>query len=238
MLPNIRKLFIPDDGYTLFDIDLSSADLRIVTWEADCRLMKQWFADELDPYTMIAREYFHEPTMTKHDARRQQFKSLAHATNYLGRAAGIAGNSNIRLNVMEVGRIQHWYFKLFPEIKQWQEQLVHQIKTTMEISNAFGYKFKFLDRLTDHTFNEGVAWIPQSTVGIVINHAMHNIFHNLPAVQLLLQVHDSLVGQYPTSMPELHDRIIEESQIVIPYNDPLIIPVGIKQSAKSWGDCQ
>ena len=28
-LPNIRKLFIPDEGYEFFDIDLDSADLVV-----------------------------------------------------------------------------------------------------------------------------------------------------------------------------------------------------------------
>lgn len=199
--------------------------------------MKEWFAEGLDPYTMVAREYYHEPDMSKKDDRRQQFKSLCHATNYLGVAKNIAGNSNIRLAVHEVARIQAWYFNLFPEIKAWQTRLVEQVKTTMEIQNAFGYRYKFLDRLTNNTFNEAVAWIPQSTVGIVINHAMVNISNHLPEVQLLLQVHDSLVGQYPTNMPELRESIIQESLITIPYLDPLVIPVGIKSSEKSWGDC-
>jgi hypothetical protein len=33
-------------------------------------------------------------------------------------------------------------------------------------------------------------------------------------------------------------RIVEEAQIVIPYSDPLVIPVGIVSSEESWGDCE
>jgi len=238
MLPNVRKLFIPDPGYTFFDIDLSSADLRIVAWESDCKVLKQWLKEGKDPYTEVAKEYYHEASMSKQDPRRQRFKSLCHATHYLGVAKNIAGNPNIGLLVIEVERIQRWYFGMCPEIKAWQERLIKQITETMTVRNAFGYRHKFLCRLTHDTFNKGAAWIPQSTVGIVINHAMVNIDSNLPEVQLLLQVHDSLAGQYPTSMSYLRESIIEQSRIVIPYKDPLVIPVGVKTSEKSWGDCK
>ena len=86
-------------------------------------------------------------------------------------------------------------------------------------------------------FNEAAAWIPQSTVAIIINHAYKNIFLNLPQVDVLLQVHDSLAGQFPSSRPDLAEAILQEASIVVPYPDPLIIPVGIKLSDKSWGDC-
>ena len=34
-------------------------------------------------------------------------------------------------------------------------------------------------------------------------------------------------------------RIKEEaSQVIVPYPDPLIIPLGVKYSPTSWGDCE
>lgn len=237
-LPNIRNMFTPDTGYTLFDIDLASADLRIVAWESDCKMLKQWLNEGKDPYTMVAREYYREPDMSKNDPRRSRFKSLCHATHYLGVAKNIAGNVNIGLSVAEVIRIQGWYFELCPEIKAWQERLKDQVNRTQIVRNAFGYQYKWLGRVENDTYNKMVAWIPQSTVGILINHAMVTIHETMPEVQLLLQVHDSLVGQFPTHMSDMPKRIIEKSQIVIPYQDQLIIPVGIKLSDKSWGECK
>jgi hypothetical protein len=65
-----------------------------------------------------------------------------------------------------------------------------------------------------------------------------NIYENLKEVEIQLQVHDSLAGQYPIAKAEwCRKRIIEEAQIVLPYSDPTIIPVGIKYSTKSWGEC-
>lgn len=238
ILPNIRKLYLPDEGYTIFDTDLTSADAHIVAWDSDCRLLKEWLKNGLDIYTQIAREYYHEPDINKHDPRRRRFKSLCHATHYLGVAANIAGNSNIGLGVAEVARVQEWYFKLCPEIPQWQERIIGEINESQTVTNAFGYRYTHLGRIDKSTYNELVAWIPQSTVGILINHVMRNLDENVPTVQLLLQVHDSIVGQYPSELSSMQEAILAQSQIIIPYADPLIIPLGIKTSTVSWGDCK
>jgi DNA polymerase I-like protein with 3'-5' exonuclease and polymerase domains len=86
---------------------------------------------------------------------------------------------------------------------------------------------------------EALAWIPQSTVAITINKGWLNLVRTMPQVKILLQVHDSLVFQYPISEhPHILDEIKKQLAIVIPYDDPLIIPVAIKTSTVSWGDCE
>ena len=82
------------------------------------------------------------------------------------------------------------------------------------------------------------AWIPQSTVGITINKIWLNIYNNAKEISVLLQVHDSLSGQFATSLKEqCVAKLYEQSKVIIPYDDPLIIPVGIATSEVSWGDC-
>jgi hypothetical protein len=65
-----------------------------------------------------------------------------------------------------------------------------------------------------------------------------NIYEHIPEVQVLIQVHDSLAGQFPSHRKaEMIERIKGVSRVAIPYDDPLIIPVGINTSDVSWGDC-
>jgi DNA polymerase I-like protein with 3'-5' exonuclease and polymerase domains len=237
-LPNIRKIFVPDPGYTFFDLDLDSADLRIVQRESSCRQLKTWFDDGLKPYVELAKEFYHDQTITKHHPKYNRFKSLCHATNYLGQPRSIATQPNIGLPLKDVELVQKWYFTLCPEIKEWHERLISGLNRTATITNAFGYRRQFMDRIDNAVYREAAAWIPQSTVGIVINHAYANIHKNLPTVQVLLQVHDSLAGQYPTRDNTILERILQESRITVPYPDPLIIPTGIKTSTISWGHCE
>lgn len=235
-LPNVRSLFIPDPGHTFFDIDLSSADLRIVVWEADEGEMKRMLKEGLDPYTEVAKEFYHDPSLTKKDPRRQLFKAFCHGTNYLGTAKGLA--ERLGLSVHEAEKTQRWYFERFPAIKRWQDDLKDQVFKRRMVQNVFGYRCYFFDRIEGTIFNQAAAWIPQSTVACLINRAYVAIDRDLPEVDILLQVHDSLAGQFPTHLGEwMEKQIVAKSEIILPYSDPLVIPIGIKMSTKSWGDC-
>ena len=237
-LPNVRSLFIPDPGMTFFDIDLSSADLRIVVWEADEPEFKAMLKEGLDPYTEIAKEFYHDPSITKRDPRRQTFKSFAHGTNYLGTAKGLA--ERLGLGVHEAEQTQKWYFGRFPKIKRWQDDLKDQVYKRRMVQNVFGYRCYFFDRIEGTIFNQAAAWIPQSTVACLINRAYVKIYNELKDVQILLQVHDSLAGQFPAHLGDWMVRqIVAAAEIPLPYDgDPLTIPVGVKTSNESWGGCE
>lgn len=235
-VPNIRKMFRPDPGHTIFDTDLDSADLRIVTWESNCQWMKDQFKAGNKPYVEVMKEYYRDPTKSKKSPEYSMFKALCHGTNYLGTAAGIA--PRIGLLVHETERIQKWYYEMCPEIKKWQDEIKKQVEGRRYVQNAYGYKIHFFDRIQGTIFNQAVAWIPQSTVSCLINRIWDAIDRNLPEVEILNQVHDSLVGQFENHLGDwAKRRIIEESNLAIPYDDPLFIPMGIVTSQTSWGDC-
>lgn len=236
-IPNVRKIFRPDPGYTIFDTDLDSADLRIVTWESNCQWMKEQFKNGRKPYVEVMKEYYKDQSKSKHSKEYPMFKALCHGTNYLGTAAGIA--PRIGLLVHETERIQKWYYEMCPEIRKWQEEIKKQVAGRRYIQNAYGYKFHFFDRIQGTIFNQAVAWIPQSTVSCLINRIWEAIDNHLPEVTILNQVHDSLVGQFENHLGDwAKRRIIEESNTPIPYEDPLFIPMGIVTSQLSWGDCK
>ena len=235
-LPNVRKLFIPDEGEEFFDIDLDSADLRIVVWESDCKEMKAMFAEGAKPYVEVAKEYYRDPTITKHHPSYKLMKAMCHGTNYLGTPSGLAGR--IGLLAAETERLQKWYYEKFPEIKVWQDDLCAQLRANHFVQNAFGYRGWFFDRIEGTIFNQAVAWIPQSTVACLINRGYKNLHNNCPEIKVLLQVHDSLAGTYPEEKRDwARQQIVANCNVAIPYADPLHIPVGIVTSPTSWGDC-
>lgn len=235
-LPNVRKLFVTDEEMTYFDIDLDSADLRIVVWESDCIEMKAMFAEGLKPYVEVAKEYYRDPTIDKHHPSYKLFKALCHGTNYLGTANGLAGRIGLLAN--EVERIQAWYYGKFPEIKKWQDDLCARLRSDRYVENVFGYRGWFFDRLEGTVFNQAVAWIPQSTVACLINRGYRNIHAEQGPIQVLLQVHDSLAGQFPSRLRnDCEARILKHCSVPLPYEQPLTIPVGLVTSEVSWGDC-
>lgn len=252
-LPNIRSMYGPDPGYTFFDMDLDRADLHPVAWEsgdpllktalklgADIHLINVYVLDnqELPPLEELVEshpKYWNHRGPRKY--KREFAKTFGHATDYLGKAKTVAESTG-RL-VHEIDRAQKVYFGRYPGIPNWHERVRLQVFKHHFVENAFGYKWFIFDRIDEQILPKAVAWIPQSTVGLVINRIWTAFYNNLPEVQTLLQVHDSLAGQFPTFAKErLLPKMKELSKIVVPYPDPMIIPTGIKTSEVSWGDCE
>lgn len=237
--PNLRRMFVPDEEYVIIDVDLERADAQVVAWDAGDEKLKQMFREGADIHTENAKDVFglkREPTYQE----RQKTKQGVHACNY-----GTSGKTlsvHMGTTVKEAEDFIKRWLGAHPEIEQWHERIWFELRTTRMVKNAFGYKIKFLDRLDVNLRNQALAWIPQSTVAIVTNFGIINIENNLAGpwdVQLLLQVHDSLVMQAPLKYcPDVCHRIEEQMTIKVPYDDPLYIPVGAELSEKSWGDLE
>lgn len=258
-------MYGPDPGFTFFDMDLDRADLQVVVWEADDAPLK--LACKMGVDTHLLNVYTldkHEPPpleelIERHGrdqecicraagcsqcyweyrnpraVKREFAKVFVHATNYIGSAKTVAAHTG--RSVHEIDSAQRYWLSAHPGIKRWHERTLATITKHRFVENRFGYRWYIFDRL-DGLLPEAVAWIPQSTVGIVINKIWTAFHEQLPEVQVLLQVHDSLAGQFPTHRREaLLPKMREVSKILIPYDDPLVIPTGIKTSTVSWGDC-
>ncbi|MHB0978408.1 MAG: DNA polymerase [Minisyncoccota bacterium] len=236
-LPNIRILFIPDIGYVIIDADLEKADAQVVAWEADDKILMQMFREGVDIHLENAKVIYQRDSIKKDSHERQMAKMFVHGTNYGGAAKTMAAHCGI--TVHEAERAQRNWFSAHPNIRQWHTDIATQLQTTRTVSNKFGYKRFYFERLDDKLVKHALAWIPQSTVACVINRGLVNISRNLPAVQLLLQVHDSLVMQAPEAqlqslLPQIHKNML----IPIPYPEPLIIQVGLKIGKNNWGELE
>lgn len=245
MLPNIRKLFLPDRGHLICEVDLSGADAQVVAWEARDEDLKAAFRAGLKVHIKNARDVFPDATATLSDAEIKEqdapgglyynCKRAVHATNYGGKPPTLA--AVLKWRVAEAQSFQNTWFGLHPGIREWQNRTEHNLAVDRTVSNAFGYRRVYYDR-TSGLLGQALAWIPQSTVALCTFKAALRIKTYLPWVQLLLQVHDSLVFQIPThresSLPLLKPVI----EVPVPYPDPLVIPWTLKTSPISWGHAE
>jgi DNA polymerase I-like protein with 3'-5' exonuclease and polymerase domains len=245
-------MYGPDPGFTFFDMDLDRADLQVVVWEsddpmlkaalrmgADIHLLNTYGIDNHEPPPLeeLVETHARYPDHRGPRKHKREFaKVFCHATNYLGKAKTVAAHTG--RGVHEIDMAQKRWFAAHPGILAWHERTTRQVTKFRFVENKFGYRWYVFDRIDEQLLPAAVAWIPQSTVGIVINRAWLNFYEQIPEVQVLIQVHDSLAGQFPTHRRDfLLPQMREASRIVIPYEDPLIIPTGIKTSTVSWGDC-
>lgn len=253
-LPNIRELFIPDQGKTFFDIDLDRADMQIVGWESGDENLKLALKKGIDLHCMSAAEIFgirgipvdelieSHPNYLEHRAKigkqnRDKTKNGGHACDYGVGVPKLAQTLGITRHEAEAFRAR--WFNLFPGIRAWQVRVEQQVLTYGFLENPFGARLYNFGRFN---LPEFLGWLPQSTVAGVINRGLVAIDHahqqGETTIELLIQVHDSLAGQFPTYLKNKEIANLRRlASVIVPYEDPLIIPVGVKTSEISWGQC-
>lgn len=238
--PNLRTMFIPDPGMTMFDVDLAGADAQVVAWEANDDDLKAKFRSGEKIHALNAKDMY--GASAGPDGKRAPYyknaKMGCHLTNYGGGASVLS--KSCAMTVHEAELFQRRWFGLHPGIKEWHERTLNALMTTRQVVNKFGFRRYYFDRI-EGLLPEALAWIPQSTVALIINHALCTISES-PELQslrceLLLQTHDSLTGQFPRENRFLTLPLLRSALAVpVPYDDPLTIGTSLDLSETSWGE--
>lgn len=189
-------------------------------------------------------------------------KKGVHATNYGAEAQTLA--YKLKWKISKAEEFQDRWFSVHPGIRNWQNRTDRYMTglqcwkcnsftngksvcttcnslTGRTVSNKFGYRIVYFDHMNDLK-KKALAWTPQSTVAINCNKGAIALrdSESTKHVQLLLQVHDSLVVQYPIrySTSILSDIKSVLHSVQVPYDDPLTIQWSAKCSRKSWGEAE
>ena len=294
-LPNIRRMFVPDTGYTICDADLSGADAQVVAWETGDEDLKSAFKSGIKIHVHNSRAMFPDEVkgmsdgeIKEHYHRYRDVKAACHAVNY-GASYG-ALMVNLGWSEAYAKEFRGRWLELHPDIKEWHDRVERHLHGTecwnchnqdvrigakcgecgahlgRTVKNAFSFRRMFFERIDGQIVPQALAWIPQSTVAFctelgwtniaegpgysyrlgseVVSHdwsecllepKAYDKWHNI--VQFLIQVHDSIVFQVPMQYEEQIPQIVNDMLVRVPYEEPLVIPMGFKHSRVSWGDC-
>lgn len=177
-------------------------------------------------------------------------------TNYLGQAPTLAAKEGLKVSAVK--NIIARYFKLCPEIPLWQEFVKNFALTHGYVENIWGARGEVYDFTDPMWMNKIIAWIPQSSLAILVNKALvalekgerqmitdkwdfdSNSGLIVPRKQIIeakLQTHDSISGQFiATDFDAIH-RIKRYMEVTISYEDTLIIPAAVKLG-DTYGGCK
>lgn len=254
VLPNVRKLFIPDPGFVMYEADLKGADAQVVAWEMEDEDLKAAFRSGLDIHAhnaeaMWGSEFTKLPEGSHARAEmRQSAKHTIHGIHYgcTPRTTAIQRG----WLVSEAERFHRRWLSLHPNVTRWHNRVRSDLQSTRSVKNRFGFRRVFFDRI-DNSFTEALAWIPQSTVALNTFRGALQLESRYWPEQLapgwsprtlgdlsgmLLQTHDSINFQFKSGGEPLTVELQRTLAVPIPYDDPLTIPWDIKKSTKSWGD--
>jgi DNA polymerase I len=238
-LPNYRTAIIPDEGMMLLEPDLKGADAQVVAWDSGDIVLKDMCKQGVKIAAERAKMIFNGDAGP--DGRREPYytnaKSAGHGWTYGGKARTLAATCGVTQHEMD--KVLRKLAGIHPGIPKWHRRVEAQLAANRTITNAFGYRIVYFGRVED-SLTKALAWIGQGTVACVINRVLVAMDQELPEVQLLINNHDSFVGQIePCKWAQAKPlvRAIYE-RVVVPYPEPLIIPPALKVSTKSWGEMQ
>ncbi len=221
-----RRIFIAPPGKVLIKADLSQAEARVVAWVAGIESLIEKFQDpSFDVHTYNASLIFGISLDKVTKDQRTSGKSSLHSANYMGSPATAVKHAKVSYQVAKHALDR--YKASIPELERWWSRVEDEIGATRMLRTPLGRLRIFMGRLNRETIRSAVAFVPQSTVGDIINRAFFILSNKLPPKCFpILQVHDEIVVE------ALEEDV---SWCVALIRDCLQIPIlieGIKQPLK------
>ena len=177
---------------------------------------------------------------------RQGGKKSNHALNYDESPRMFALHNEVLEK--EAKTVHKLYHRAYPGIGRMYSALQTELRKDRTLTNCFGRKCRFLERWGQDLFKQAYAFKPQSTVADVVNDALIKTYNDdderMMNVELLAQVHDSILWQIPLSLPT--DDIIYCIKKVQQHMDPEMeyfgrnfhIETDIKMGISNWADIE
>ncbi len=237
----IRQAFVPEPGNTLLAADYSQIELRLAAHMAGVDTLREAFANGEDIHSRTATEMFGEVTRDT----RAQAKTINFAILYGISRWGLAGRLEVEPD--EAQAMIDTYFQRFPGIQRYITETLQSVGELGYSETLFGRKtwfprIKSKNQAERQGSERAAINAPiQGTSADIIKRAMVRM---LPAlsdaglndVRMLLQVHDELVFELPTSdvaaASPIIERVMAEAALpAVTLDVPLGIDIG---TGESW----
>lgn len=214
----IRKVFIPKDGYCFMDADYSQIELRVLaSMSGDERLIEA-YRSHADIHRTTASQVFHIPFEEVTDLQRRNAKAVNFGIVYGISAYGLSQDLNI--GTKEAQGFIDSYFETYPKIKEFLDNTVAQAKEKGYTRTLFG-RIRPIPELSSgnfmtRQFGERVAMNApiQGTAADIIKIAMIRVHDRLIREhfrsRLILQVHDELLIETAEEEKEKVIALLEE----------------------------
>lgn len=250
---SLRSVFIADKGMKIAYLDAAQGESRVVgaiEWNLfqDGRYLDACETGDL--HTTVAKicwpnlpwkhnlrddRALAELPYYRHYDRRFMCKKIGHGTNYGGKPATLSAQAKVDKRAIE--EFQPLYFRAFPAHLRWHQHVEYTLRSTGNLVSLMGRKRWFFGRRNDDTtLREAIAYDPQGSLADILNHGMLNIWRCRDA-ELLMQIHDAVLIQYPEEREdEIIPKILEQLNypIQLKHEREFIIPYECKVGW-NWG---
>ncbi len=214
----IRKVFVPKDGYEFTDADYSQIELRVLAHMSRDEKLIDAYRKEEDIHRITASQVFHVPFEEVTDLQRRNAKAVNFGIIYGISSFGLS--QDLSISKKEAAAYMEQYFETYPKIKDFIDGLVEEAKKTGYAVTLFGRRRPIPELSSNNfmqrSFGERIAMNSpiQGTAADIIKIAMINVWKSLReeglSSRLLLQVHDELLIETAKDEEEQVKRILEK----------------------------
>ena len=237
----IRRAFVPRDGWTLMAADYAQIELRILASMSGDEAMQNTFREGGDIHTdAAARVYGLDPDEVTTDQRRKA-KEVNYGIPYGISPWGLA--QRLRMPVDEAQDLIKQYRQSYPGVSQLLNELVDEARENGYAQTLLGRR-RYLPDIDASNSNQrsaaervAVNMPIQGTQADMIKIAMNRIHDRLRnegwAAEMLLQVHDELVFELPPDeLDEVRTLVEEEMRDALPLDDvPVVVDI---DTGENW----
>lgn len=197
----IRKVFVPEEGYVFIDADYSQIELRILaSLSGDERLIEA-YGQAQDIHAITASQVFHLPLEEVTSLQRRNAKAVNFGIVYGISAFGLG--EGLSISKTEAQEYIDNYFETYPGVKEYLDRLVKEGKELGYVTTLYKRRRPIPELKSDNfkqrSFGERVAMNSpiQGTAADIMKIAMIGVDRELRRrkmkSRIVLQVHDELL---------------------------------------------
>ena len=197
----IRKVFVPREGYEFMDADYSQIELRVLAHMSGDEQLIDAYRQEEDIHRITASKVFHTPFEEVTDLQRRNAKAVNFGIVYGISSFGLS--QDLSISKKEAAQYIEQYFATYPKVKEFIDKLVTDAKEKGYTETMFGRRRPIPElsssNFMQRSFGERVAMNApiQGTAADIIKIAMIKVWKALKEEglksRLILQVHDELL---------------------------------------------
>jgi DNA polymerase I-like protein with 3'-5' exonuclease and polymerase domains len=244
----VRRGFVAEEGMSLVALDFSQIEMRVIAHLARCQSMIRLFQERRDVHTETAAQVFGVPLSVAGESRyRYPCKTLGFGILY-----GLTGHG-LQNQMVENG-LHDWdkpkcerfirdYYRLRPEIKDWQDETKAFARRNGFVTDMFG-RMRYtpemhnpIEKYRSAGERQAINMPVQSGAQGVLKMAMVQMWQRTPSyARWLLQIHDELIWEVPDGSIQpfmLRAKVLMEQAVA------LTVPVVVEgKSGKNWAEME
>ena len=217
----IRRIFIPEDGFVFVDADYSQIELRVLAHMSGDKRLIDAYNQAQDIHAITASEVFHVPLEEVTSELRRNAKAVNFGIVYGISAFGLS--EDLSITRKEAQEYMEQYFKTYPSIKEFLDRLIEKAKNNGVTRTLFGrirpvpelksgnfMQRQFGERIAMNAPIQGTA---ADIIKIAMNRVDRRIKDELQKSRLILQIHDELLIEAAAEEAEAVKTILAEEMV-------------------------